>query len=174
MKDRDQQHLDTGQKGLATTGWKKRYQAGRKSRSEDGGGTEVCHFPNSAANSVSASATTLNYPPKGSPDYKAPETATVDEETIGAFDFTASDILDLPAFVGKLRETTRLSRCIVGRLTGGTRTLLARYQGGLDEALQDSLVQDSLVQDLNAIIDGPSIYDETRFRNIELRNRSAG
>ena len=85
---------------------------------------------------------------------------------MGAFEFTASDIFDLPAFVvvGKLRETTRLSKYIVGRLTGGTRKLLARYQGGLDEPLQEGLVQD-----LNGIIDGPSIFDETRFQDIELR-----
>ncbi len=110
---------------------------------------------------------TLHYPPKGSPDYKAPETPSEEAEEVGSFDFTVSDIFDLPAFVGKLRETTRLSKYIVGRLTGETRMLLARYQGGLDEPLQEGLVQD-----LNAIIAGPSIYDETRFRDIELRQET--
>jgi MscS family membrane protein len=120
-------------------------------------------FPEFSGEQRESMNDTLHYPPKGSPDFKASETPSEDEG-MGSYYFVANDIFDLPAFVGKLRETNRLSKYIVGRLTGGTRTLLARYQGGLDEALQDGLVQD-----LNAIIDGPSIYDETRFRDIELR-----
>ncbi len=52
---------------------------------------------------------------------------------------------------------------LLGRLSDETRKLLSNYRGGADKQLKEALAQE-----LNAIVLGPSIYDERRFQDIEL------
>jgi MscS family membrane protein len=105
----------------------------------------------------------LDYPPKGSPDYR-PHPATV--EPAGgraAATFAVEDLVDLPAFVAQLRTTTPLAQHLFNQLSTETRDLLSKYEGGADANLAQALVND-----LNAVVCGPPLYDERRFEKTDL------
>ena len=81
--------------------------------------------------------------------------------------FSADSIADLPAFVNKLRQPTNaISSYIKDALSVTTLTLLTNYQVG---SHSNELLKHNLIQDLNAIIEGPPIYDLGRFADVSLR-----
>jgi hypothetical protein len=111
----------------------------------------------------------LDYPPKGSPDYEPPEVSSEQPPAKGSAKFSLheDDLVDLPSLVIKLQEGNDLARYLRGRLSDETQNLLSDYGGGRDEKLKEALVRDA-----NAIIPGPSIYDEKRFSKVELRQET--
>jgi hypothetical protein len=85
----------------------------------------------------------------------------------GASTFSMDDLADLPALVAKFRVKQRVAEYLESQLREETRALLADYGGGRDQELKEALVRD-----LNAIILGPSLYDEKRFSEIRLREET--
>jgi len=106
----------------------------------------------------------LDYPPKGSPGYVAPAAVVRREVAPPVPTLSNEDLHDLPSLIARLRQKDRFAEYLSGRLTAPTRELVAGYRGGRDQELRDALVGE-----LNEIIVGPSIYDESRFAGVELR-----
>jgi len=105
----------------------------------------------------------LDYPPKGSPGYVPPTIVTRVQERVPVPALTLDDLYDLPGMVAKLREKDRIAEYMRGRLPEETRNRVVNYGGGRDQELKEALVND-----LNALIEGPAIYDEQRFAGVEL------
>ena len=80
---------------------------------------------------------------------------------------SGEDLHDLPSLIARLRQKDRFTEYLSGRFSPETRELIAGYGGGRDRELKDALVGE-----LNEIIAGPSIYDEPRFANVELRSET--
>ncbi len=110
---------------------------------------------------------TLDYPPKGSPDYEPPSVSAAWQPERGYSTFSADDFVDLPSLAAKLKEPNQVADYIWGRLSGKTRNLLSNYSSDADRE-----VREALVQDLNAIIQGPSTYAVDRFSEIKLRQET--
>ena len=106
----------------------------------------------------------LDYPPKGSPEYVPPKRAAATGAQAGVAVFSKDDLPDLPGFAAKLRGADRVAEYLRTRFSEETRSLLAKYGGGRDLELRDALVRD-----LNEIVLGPSLYDEKRFSEVDLR-----
>jgi len=106
----------------------------------------------------------LDYPPKGSPDYVPPKRAAVTGAQAGVAVFSKDDLPDLPGLAAKLRGADRVAEYLRTRFCEETRSLLAKYGGGRDLELRDALVRD-----LNEVVLGPSLYDEKRFSEVNLR-----
>ncbi len=109
----------------------------------------------------------LDYPPQGSPDYVPPKAAFAQPGRSRASTLSVDDLLDLPALSSWLRGKHWLAEYLLSRWSEETRTLLADYAGGRDTDLKEALVRD-----FNAVILGPSIYDEKRFGDIDLRDQT--
>ena len=88
--------------------------------------------------------------------------------TWGSGTLSVGDFKDLPSFVAKLKQTPNaLSTFLSGRLSAASKQSLAQYKpSGPSEAQLES----NLLKDLNAIIEGPSIYDEQHFSGVVLRD----
>jgi MscS family membrane protein len=124
-------------------------------------------FPEFEAREREQLENVLDYPPKGSPDYEPTEVSPDEQPATGSAALTPDDLVDLPSLVIRLQEGSDLARYLRGRLSEETLDLLSRYGGGRDDKLKEALVGD-----LNAIILGPSIYDEQRFSRVELRQET--
>jgi len=105
----------------------------------------------------------LDYPPKGSPGYVAPPVVARPQAAAPVPALSSEDLHDLPSLIARLRQKDRFTEYLSGRLSPPTRALVAGYGGGRDQELRDALVGE-----LNEIIVGPSIYDESRFAGVEL------
>lgn len=80
---------------------------------------------------------------------------------------TAGDLKDLPALAEKLKQPTNaVAVYLNGRLSDRARQALARSEGA---ALSSTALQTNLLAELNAIIEGPSIYEPQRFSGVLLR-----
>ncbi|HXV31461.1 MAG TPA: mechanosensitive ion channel domain-containing protein [Sinorhizobium sp.] len=109
----------------------------------------------------------LDYPPKGSPDYKPPKPAWMQRTGAAQPTFAIDDPVDVPALVARLRQKHGLAEMVHNLLSEETRGLLAAYGGGRDMRLKEALVRD-----LNMIIRGPSLYDERLFDSVKLREET--
>jgi len=79
----------------------------------------------------------------------------------------SAGIIDFAKFATKLaRGTDLLSAFLRGRLQDSVRTDLEAYAASNENAKETIA---ALVKDLNQLIAGPSIYDQTRFANVVLR-----
>ena len=117
-------------------------------------------------------------------DFPAP---TLQEITEGAFSpansdyvgvkeidsvpFADVDFLDLPSFARKLAEKPdEVSAFLSGNLDEKTAASLAAYRAAKSGDLQAKhALLDNLVASLNALINGPSIYEAKRFGGVQLR-----
>lgn len=85
--------------------------------------------------------------------------------------FTAADLIDLPSLAAKLKQPTDpVSTYVASRLSTTTTAALGAYQP--TNAVTVTNLQTSLVADLNAIIQGASIYDTNRFASVGLRTET--
>jgi MscS family membrane protein len=109
----------------------------------------------------------LDYPPQGSPDHEPPEASPDQQPETASSALSAKDLFDVPLLAAKLQEAAPVARYLLGRLSAPTQELVSNYTGGSDAELREALVQD-----LNAIVLGPSIYDEDRFSEVELRQQT--
>ena len=109
----------------------------------------------------------LDYPPKGSPHYEPPEISLDQQTETCSSAFSVDDLVDLPSFAVKLQGAGQLAEYLRRELSVETKDLLSNYSGGLDTKLKEALVQD-----LNAIVQGPSIYDPDRFSKVERRQET--
>ena len=107
---------------------------------------------------------TLDYPPKGSPGYKPPQSPLPQRATKGSALLSADDFADLPSLAARLQERNQVADYLWGRLTAKTQKLLSNYSRDVDAE-----VRQALARDLNAIIEGPSIYAVDRFSEIKRR-----
>jgi len=121
-------------------------------------------FPEFAAEDREQIKDTLDYPPKGSPDYEPPKISVGTDTTKGPATVSVDDFINLASFAAKLQERTQVADYVWGLLSVKTQELLSGYD---NEA--DSEVREALVKDLNAIIQGPSIYAVDRFSEIKRR-----
>lgn len=91
------------------------------------------------------------------------------QQTAGVMPTTLStaDFKDLPALAGKLKQPTNaVTAYLSERLSDGTKQALAKHEGA---SLSSPSVQTDLLAELNAIIEGPTIYEPQRFAGMELR-----
>ncbi len=110
----------------------------------------------------------LDYPPRGSPDYRPSKSAYAAPRVPAGLTLSPDDIVDLPALAATLRGKHPLASYLHDRFTAETRELLSAYDGGRDPELKDALVRG-----LNGVILGASIYDEHRFADVTLREEAA-
>lgn len=86
--------------------------------------------------------------------------------------FVLEDIGDFSALVTSLQESTnRLSEYLLGRFDEKNRERVLRYKGA---ARDFRPVQEALVEEFTRIIEGPSIYDTTRFGGVGLSEETRG
>lgn len=81
--------------------------------------------------------------------------------------FSAGEITNLTYFVAKLKtHSDPVSAFLMSRFSESDRLAIARFpESGMDEKTLEPI----LINELNAIVLGPSIYDEDRFRGVTLR-----
>jgi hypothetical protein len=81
--------------------------------------------------------------------------------------FSAGEITNLPSFLARLKNPSDLvSSFLLSRFSESNRMAIAGFpQSRGDEKSLDPL----LMKELNAIVLGPSIYEEDRFRGVTLR-----
>jgi hypothetical protein len=83
--------------------------------------------------------------------------------TLVAFDFEESDLLDLPTLISELQLPKRpVDTWLSGQLSSDTKAAFASYTG------QSSAPAKPLVDDLNRIIAGPLIYNANVFTGVVL------
>jgi antitoxin component YwqK of YwqJK toxin-antitoxin module len=88
--------------------------------------------------------------------------------SIEAHRFAVSGIADLTRLAKDLnKHGTAVSAYLWNRLSVATRDLIAAYVKDSTRRSRLSL-ETALVQELDAILEGPSIYDENRFSNVGL------
>ena len=78
----------------------------------------------------------------------------------------AGDITNLACFAAKLKASADpVSTWLLGKFSQNARAALANYPAsGLDSAILQSI----LVKELDAVINGPVIYETNRFRGVAL------
>ncbi len=80
--------------------------------------------------------------------------------------FAAGEISDLPSFIAKLKTPADpVSAFIISRFSESNRLAIAGFPESAGNIKQ---VEAMLIEELNAIVLGPSIYEEDRFRDITL------
>jgi hypothetical protein len=85
----------------------------------------------------------------------------------GATTFDGGSITDLPAFAKKLTDKSdAISAFLGGHLDDADKANLASFSPANANA---KAVKSALVKSLNTIVSGTSIYDESRFQNVQLR-----
>ena len=81
--------------------------------------------------------------------------------------FSRDNIADLPGLARKLSEKPdAMSAYASQQLEEATRTLLAEYSPA---STNERAVKSALARDLNRLVAGPSLHDESRFRGVRLR-----
>jgi phage tail-like protein len=80
--------------------------------------------------------------------------------------FTASDFKDLGRLAARLRRPCDpLAQYLRARFSDATRKLLDAFTPGLPP---DPRLEQALLDELNALVTGPSLYDENRFAHVKL------
>ncbi|BAY09887.1 hypothetical protein [Calothrix sp. NIES-2098] len=94
-------------------------------------------------------------------------------ESIARYHLSIENILDLPSFTAKLKQTSPdpVSGYLFAQLRDVTRQELAKYPGADSEAQK---LHTLLIQDLNQIVQGDSIYEEPRFTGVALSPSTVG
>jgi len=88
--------------------------------------------------------------------------------TWGSGKLASGDFKDLPSFVAKLKQPSEaVSRFLSEGLSAESRQALSQEA---PSGPRSSELESDLLKDLNAFIQGPSIYDEQRFSGIVLRD----
>jgi hypothetical protein len=91
------------------------------------------------------------------------------DKSFGSPTLSARDFVQLPALVADLKQSaTPVSLYLNASLSAETRAARAGYQTG-DSSPE---LQTGLMTDLNRIIDGPSWYNEERFKGVQLRSET--
>ena len=121
-------------------------------------------FPEFEAREREQLSDTLDYPPKGSPDYVPLKASFAPATAKRPAAFSADDFVTLSALAAKLQERNQIADYIWGRLSVKTQKLLTHYHGDADAE-----VRETLARDLNEIIQGPSIYAVDRFSEVKRR-----
>jgi len=121
-------------------------------------------FPEFEAKEREQLMDTLDYPPKGSPDYKPPKTSFDQQVAEGPATFTVDHFFNLPSLATKLQERNQVADYLWGQLSAKTQKLLANYNTDVDAE-----VREALARDLNVIIQRGSIYAVDRFSEIKRR-----
>jgi len=124
-------------------------------------------FPEFEAKERERLTDTLDYPPKGSPDYEPPKTSPDQQPARGPAAFTGDDFVNLSSLAAKLQERNQVADYLWGRLSVKTQKLLSKYSSDVDAE-----VRKALAHDLNAIIQGASIYAVDRFSEIKRRTET--
>jgi cellobiose-specific phosphotransferase system component IIC len=87
--------------------------------------------------------------------------------TWGSPALSVSDLKNLPDFAAKLNQPKdAVSRYISGRLSAATKQTLTEYQ---NPGSTPASLEPDLQRDLNAIVEGSSIYEDPRFSGVALR-----
>jgi hypothetical protein len=110
---------------------------------------------------------TLDYPPRGSPGYRQPEVSGPQRPPRGPATLHGKDFVDVSSLAARLQEPNQISDYVWGRLSVRTQHLLKEYRGEVDAE-----VREALAQDLNAVLQGPSIYAVDRFSGVKRRQAS--
>jgi hypothetical protein len=94
-------------------------------------------------------------------------------EAIAHYHLLIQRISDLPSFTATLKQSSPnpVSRYLVEQLRDVTRQALAAYE---EEYSETQTLHTLLVQDLNRIVQGDSIYEEQRFRDVTLSRATLG
>jgi len=121
-------------------------------------------FPEFEAKERERLTDTLDYPPKGSPDYESPKVSPDLQTARGPTAFTGGDFVNLSSLAAKLQERNQVADYLWGRLSVKTQKFLSKYSSEVDAEAREALAHD-----LNAIIQGPSIYAVDRFSEIKRR-----
>ena len=121
-------------------------------------------FPEFAEKQREQLKDTLDYPPKGSPDYEFSEVASNQQQPQGASSFSEEDIVNLPSFATELQEPNQVADYLWGRLSVKTQQLLSNYSSE-----SDAEARKALTRDLNVIIQQTSIYTVDRFSEVRRR-----
>lgn len=93
-----------------------------------------------------------------------------EDGTYGSLTFSVADLIDIPSLAARLKQPTRaFDIWLAAQLSPSTQDALSHYSGlGSDP----TSIQQSLPQDLNRIIGGTSIHQQSRFDGIELRMKT--
>ena len=90
----------------------------------------------------------------------------------GSLAFSSGDLKDARALATKLKNPgDRVSTYIRDRLRESARQDLARWQAPAEVPPE---LQQFVIEDLNAIIAGTSMWDESRFANVTIRQETRG
>ena len=88
--------------------------------------------------------------------------------TWGSAKLSVRDFKDLPSFAAKLKQPQEaVSTFLSGRLSAESKQTLGQYDG---TGPSSSLLETNLLKDLDAMIQGPCLYDEQRFSGVVLRD----
>lgn len=88
----------------------------------------------------------------------------------GGSRFSVAEFADFPSIARKLRQPSRaFDTWLVEQLAPATRAALEHYQGQGSDWAQ---LQQALLQDVNRILGGPTIHEQTRFEGITLRSET--
>ena len=97
-------------------------------------------------------------------------TRPVSSSADSSFSFVNGDILDLPALVDKLRDAHQpLSLHLRELFVEETQRLLDSFDASTPDAPE---LVEALVDDLNRIIRGAPLFDESRFAHVALTNEA--
>ncbi len=81
--------------------------------------------------------------------------------------FPAGEITNLTSFVAKLKSPSDpVSAFLISRFSESARLAIAGFP---ESHMDEKSIEPLLVKELNAIVLGPSIYEEDRFRGVTLR-----
>jgi hypothetical protein len=81
--------------------------------------------------------------------------------------FSAGEITNLPSFVAKMKTPTdSVSAYLINRFSESNRLAIAGFR---ESPGNEKQLEPLLIEELNAIVLGPAIYEEERFRDVTLR-----
>ena len=86
--------------------------------------------------------------------------------------FVSADIINMPSLVAKLKAdppAREVDKWLKGTLPSDTLAALTAYD---QSTATDAALRPLLIRDFNALIHGPSIYDEARFKDVSLRSET--
>jgi sugar lactone lactonase YvrE len=91
----------------------------------------------------------------------------------GPSSLDVAHLADLPSLANKLKQPGRpIDTWLASQLSFATAAALANYSGGYGETGDPKALQAALLPDLNALIQGPPIYDSQRFDGVVLRSET--
>ncbi len=112
-------------------------------------------FPEFAIRERQKLEDTLDYPPRGSTNYRP---------NVAFRAFSAGELRDVDLLVKRLNDKNALAEYLRSRLSYQVRTWVANYRGGADHKSRQALVQD-----LNEIVLGPPLFDRHLFSQVRRR-----